>query len=299
MKTNSKLRAFLSILVVLSFLYPVFTAPAETIGRSKKARVKELIKKADRISRKARLEERTEEKLRDAIDAYRRVIEIDPDNRHALNRLSLGYFSLAEAYLDGSKKKEDTYRRGYNYGIESLKVNKDFAELYEKNGNKALKKLPDTVEDVEAIFWTGANLGRLGETKGVLDSLGDLPALVELNRRTLNLNEAYLGGAAHRALGSIAGELLSRQPITFLIVHNNGFSWKKVKAHFERALEIAPNCLENHFSYAKYYALKKGKKDFARELIEEVLSRSLGDEFPLINKIAKEKAKELKMRIFD
>lgn len=236
--------------------------------------------------------------MRDAMGLYRDVLTVDPDNRHALTRLSLGYFTLAEAYLEGTEERRSAYRTGYKYGLRSLKSNKEFAELYEEEGFKALKNLPETVVDVEAVFWTGANLGRLGETKGILDSLGDLPALVALNRRAVSLDETYLGGGAHRALGSIAGELLGRWPVTIMQVNKYDLSWEKVKKHFERAIELAPNCLENYFSYAKYYALKKGKKEMARDLLDKVLSGSLGEEYPLINKITKEKARVLKEEKF-
>ena len=290
----------LYILILVTLLSTVIVTYGADRDTPESTKIQDLIKEADRVAREARTVTRTRDRLEDAIELYHDVLEVDPDNhnRHALNRLSLGYFTLAEAYLAGTERKKTAYRTGYEYGLKSLKLNKDFAESYEKKGFKALKNLPSSVDNGEAVFWTGANLGRLGETKGVLDSLGDLPALVELNRRAIALNEAYLGGAAHRALGSIAGELLSRQPITFLIVHNNGFSWEKVKNHFEKALEIAPGCLENYFSYAKYYALKKGKKDMARDLLNETLTRPLGGEYPLINSIAKKKARELKEEKF-
>jgi hypothetical protein len=83
-----------------------------------------------------------------------------------------------------------------------------------------------------------------------------------------------------------------------LQVRNNGFSWEKVRNHFERAIELAPNCLENYFSYAKYYALKKGKEDMARELLNKTLTGPLGKDYPLVNSIAKEKARELKEEKF-
>jgi len=297
MTTNKKRLVLVSAVILVALFLPVNVFSQGEDGVSS-AGLQELIDKGDRIAREARTETRTEGRLRDALDVYRKVLGIDPGNRHALNRLSLGHFTLAEAYLAGSEKRKSAYRTGYEYGLKSLKVNEDFAELYEKVGEKALKKLPETVDDVEAVFWTGANLGRLGETKGVLDSLGDLPALITLNRRVLQINETYLGGAAHRTLGSIAGELLSRLPLTFLQVRNNGFSWEKVRNHFEQAIELAPNCLENYFSYAKYYALKKGKRDMARELLDRTLSDPLGKEYPLINAIAKDKARELKEEKF-
>ena len=292
MVTRKKLILGIGVLILglLGMVLPVIGEDGGTTD------LQDLINKADRAARDARMDKKVEDRLRDAIDIYEKALEIDPDNRHVLNRLSVGYFTLAETYFEKGASKE-AYRTGYHYGLRSLKVNEDFSELYDRIGFKALKKLPKSVTNVETLFWTGANLGRLDETKGVLGSLNDLPALVSLNRRVLEVDETYLGGGAHRALGSIAGELMSRLPFSFLQVQNNGFTWKKARTHFEQAIEIAPNCLENYFSYAKYYAHKRGKTEMTIRLLDRVKSEPAGDEFSLINRIAKEKASRLREKV--
>lgn len=278
------------VILLLLALYPLRGEGSGEAGMS----LDTLLSRADRAARKARYELRTEAQMREALQLYLGVLERDPDNRRALSRLSLGYFTLAEAYISGKKKKKSAYSTGYKYGLSCLKTNEDFAEAYEQKGFAALKKIPQSVDNVEALFWTGANLGRKDETEGVMKTLNDLPALIALNRRVIKLDESYLGGGAHRALASIASELLSRLPWTFLQVNNNNFSWSGAREHFERAIELAPNCLENYFSYAKYYALKRGEKKLARELLNRVIESQLGDDYPLINAVAKEKARSLK-----
>lgn len=283
---------FSLILVLLTFtsVSPTLWAQSngvEVIG------VQRLLEAADRAAHEARYENRTETELQESLVKYKAVLDRDPENRHALSRLSLGYFTLAEAYLETEEKKREAYEKGYNYGIKSLCTNEDFEKLYEKKGISALKDLPSSVKNVEGLFWTGANLGRTAEWKGILDSLNLLPAVVEVNRRVLELNEGYLGGGAHRALGSISAEILNLSPLTFFQVHNNNFSWKKTKRHFERAIELAPNCLENYFSFAKYYALNRNQAETADQYLRKVLESPLGEEYPLVNTISKRKAREL------
>ncbi len=258
---------------------------------SGKSRLQALLSRAGEAADDARFETRTEAQLRQAVELYEQALKIDPDNGEALTMLSLGYFTLAEAYLGGEEKYK-SYDRGYEYGLRSLRTNEDFDELYEKKGFAALKDLPGSVTDVEAVFWTGANLGRSSEAKGVLESLNTLPALVELNRRVLELDEDFLGGGAHRALGSISAEVLKRSPLTFFQIHNHGFNWEKSEEHFLRGIELAPECLENYYSYAKYYALNRNEKELAWENLEKVIARPLGEEFPLINSMAKRKTEE-------
>jgi len=285
-----------SFLLVVFLLLGVMTGPrAEEKPESYEA----LVQEGDRLARMARKENRTEEKLRQALRTYEKALDRKPDSRHVLNRLALGYFTLAEAYLEDWEQKKTAFSTGYDFGLRSLRTNKDFDKLYRKVGFAALKNLPESVRNVEGLFWTGANLGRLAEKKGVMDSLNDLPALVSLNRRVLELNETYLGGGARRTLGSIAGEVLSRLPLTFWQVRSNGFSWEKTRKHFRRSIELAPNCLENYLAYARYYALKKGNEDRALELLNKVIEKPLGTSYPLINEIAKEKARELRSEVLD
>ena len=138
---NKKLLVCISVFVLLIILSGVvgYTENKEDVRRSDD--IRRLLREADRIAREARTETKTEDRLRDALECYREVLDINPDNSHALTRLSLGYFTLAEAYLVGPEKKRSTYRKGYKYGLKGLKTNEEFAELYEDIGRKALEKL--------------------------------------------------------------------------------------------------------------------------------------------------------------
>ncbi|MFP4135472.1 MAG: TRAP transporter TatT component family protein [Candidatus Acetothermia bacterium] len=292
---------FLVFLIGVTLTFTASWAADEEISElSEDASLEELLRAGEQAAAKARNEKRTEEQLRKSIRIFERVVELDPDNTRALEMLSLGYFTLAEAYLEESRQKS-AYEKGYEFGLRGLRAHEDFEEIYREIGYPALKKLPDSVKDVEALFWTGANLGRLAERKGVPEALNDndLPALVTLNRRVLELEETYLGGGAHRNLGTIGAEVLDKLPLTFWQVRSNGFSWEKSKKHFEKAIEIAPGCLENYQVYARYYALNRGKEEKALELLDEVLERPLGDKYPLVNEIAKRKAESLKEKILD
>lgn len=293
MKRSVRITSFLFVVFLLLGVFTVVRAD------EKPGSYEALVKRGDRLARISRKKERTEEKLRKTLRTYRKALELKADSTHALNRLALGYFTLAEAYLEDWERKKEAYSTGYEYGLRSLRTNKDFDELYRRVGFAALKNLPDSVKNVEGLFWTGANLGRLAEKKGVMDSLNDLPALVSLNRRVLELDEAYLGGGARRTLGSIAGEVLDMLPLTFWQVRSNGFSWDKVREHFRRSIELAPGCLENYLAYARYYALKRKKEEKALELLNKVIEKPLGTNYPLINKIAKRKARKLKSEVLD
>lgn len=280
---------FIIILLVTSILFPAKLAAEQ----DSQERLEKLIEKADKAAEKARFETRTETQLREALKIYERVLDLDPDNTHSLNRLSSGYYALAEAYLGYDEKREKGYQKGFDYGVRSLRTNPDFRKLHDRKGFSALKNLPESVVNVEGLLWAASNLGMMAETKGVLESLDSLPALVEMNERVIELDNGYLGAAAHNALGCISAEVLKQQPFTFWQVYNHGFSWKSVKKHFETAIEQSPEYLGHYFSYAHYYALNKDKETLAKSLLNKVTQEPLGDSYPLMNKVAKEKAEIL------
>lgn len=289
-------KTVLSIFLV-PLLLSLISLPFQSIvAETSQEKVERLLEKADRLGKKARFQKRTESQLREALKTYKQVLKIDPNNTHALNRLSLGYYMLAEAYLDYTEKKE-TYQRGFDYGVRSLRTNYDFRELHDEKGFSALKNIPESVVNAEGLAWTASNLGMLGAWKGVLESLDSLPALVSLNRRAIELDNGLAGAAAHTSLGCISAAVLNKMPFTLWQVYKFGFSWEETKQHFEKAIELSPENLGNYFSYAYYYAYNKDKDDLARRLLEKVIQEPLGDNYPLMNMIAKKKARILIRRI--
>lgn len=280
-------------LFIVILLVSVIPLPAQLAGEEdSQARLEKLIERGDKAAEKARFETRTETKLREALNIYKKILKLDSDNIRSLNRLSSGFFMLAEAYLAHDEKRE-AYRKGLDYGVRSLRANSDFRQLHNEKGFDALKKIPDSVDNAEGLLWTASNLGMLSQTEGILESVDSLPALVELNERVIELNKGYLGAAAHNALGCISAEVLRNKPFTFWQVFNHGFSWKKTREHFETAIKQDPEYLGHYFSYAYYYAFNKDKEGLAKNMLNKVIQEPLGDTYPLMNKVAKGKAEIL------
>ncbi len=288
-------RSFSIFLVIFSLTLISLPGPL-TAEEIPQAQLEKLVEKGDEAAEKARFKNRTEAQLRKAIDFYKKVLEDDPNNTHSLNRLSSGFYLLAEAYL-GYEKRKEAYQKGFDYGVRSLRTNPDFRRLHNEKGFSALEELPESVNNVEGLVWTAGNLSMLAHSEGVLDSLGKLPALVSLNRRAIELDNGYLGAAAHNALACISAVVLDSMPFTFWQTYNHDFSWKKTKEHFEKAIELAPDYLGHYFSYAHYYALNKDKEELAKNLLKKVIQEPLGDTYPLMNKIAKDKAETLINRL--
>jgi tetratricopeptide (TPR) repeat protein len=239
--------------------------------------VEELTQRGD----EAYKERYIEKKLREAIGYYERALGFDPKNRYLLNRLSRAYFELGVGYEEG-KGKEGAFSKGKDCGFRSLSLDPEFASTFEEKGFKEAIKLQG---DIEAVFWTANNWGRwldFHPWKALMGDLADVRAAFE---RSLELDEAFLGGGPHRALGS----LLAQVP-GFL-----GGDIEKAKEHFKRSIELGPDFLENYVNYAELYAKPKGDWKLFESLLTKVLEadQEIIDKYPFYNRLAVKRAKVL------
>jgi hypothetical protein len=118
------------------------------------------------------------------------------------------------------------------------------------------------VDDVAALYWTGAAWGAaisLGKDKP--DLVADLPAVLALLKRALQLDEAFGKGALHAmfiALDSLPA--------------NMGGSLERARNHFDRAVELSEG-----LSARPYVALAENVsvRTQDRKEFDEMLSRAL------------------------
>jgi len=204
--------------------------------------------------------------------------------REVLVKLSRAYFELAEGYLLEKAEKESTYRKGKEYALSALRLNPEFLEAERREGFRAALRQG---KDVEALFWYGNNLGRwlsyhywealVGGTRDVLAAF----------ERCVELDERYWAAGPRRALANF----LAQTP-GFL-----GGDFGRAKEEFARAVELAPEFLQNYVDYAEHWAKRAGDQDLFCELLGKALA--LGQDpavlsaWPFYNQLALERAKVL------
>ncbi len=229
-----------------------------------------------------------------ALRLYERVLEIDASNKQALNRLSQGYFMLGIEFLQTKEEKREAFQRGRDRGLTRLGVpSPQNPELLCSAALPVLQKaieepgIPEAERVIAGLFWAGNNWGKwldtLPDPERLSRGFGDLPCVQTSFERSLKLDEAYFAAGPHRALGS----LISQLPFGNLA---------EARAHFERAIELAPDYLENKADFACGYAVRAGDRALFNQLIEEVLQAPLGDRYIFWNKRAKRFAQDLKGR---
>ena len=227
--------------------------------------------------------------LHQAIALWEEALPLIPDDQvqtkaHVLNRLAQGCFELATGYLTTVEEKDTTYGKGKDYALESLRLDPDFVATEDADGFRAALR---SAGDVRAIFWYGNDLGSHLNYHPLTAITGGMTDVLASFERSVDLDRNYDGGGPERALAAFLAQVPSIL----------GGDLEQARLHFENALEIDPDYLENYVNYAEYYA--KQKKDW--NLFESLLTIALdkGEDlgvtakWPFYNTLSLERAKEL------
>ncbi len=230
-----------------------------------------------------------EASLQDALSAYERALALIPADAvqtraYVLDRLAQGYFELGFAYLAADRTaQEKAFGKGKDYALESLRLDPKFGETEQESFRAAISG----ATDVEAVFWYGNNLGsylNFHFLTAISGGMNDVKAAFE---RAIELDETYLGGGPWRALGSF----LAKVP-GFL-----GGDRERAREAFTRAIELAPDFLENYVDDAEYAA--KPDKDWdefcarLRTVIDKGKDSKAMSAWPLYNALALKRAERL------
>ena len=109
-----------------------------------------------------------------------------------------------------------------------------------------------------AHLWYGINIGRLGQTRGILSSLALLPSLKEEIRITLELDPRL------PAAYSLAGNVFFEVPRAF------GGDVKKAEEMFRKGLEVDPRFTSLRVGLA-HVLIRQGRPEEARREVQAVL----------------------------
>jgi len=227
--------------------------------------------------------------LHQAIVLWEEALPLIPDDQvqtkaHVLNSLAQGCFELATGYLTTVEEKDTSYGKGKDYALESLRLDPEFVATEDVDGFRAALY---SARDVEAIFWYGNDLGSYLNYHPLTAITGGMTDVLASFERSIELDRNYDGGGPDRALAAFLAQVPSIL----------GGDLEQAKLHFESALEIDPDYLENYVNYAEYYA--KPKEDWP--LFESLLTTALDkgkdpavmSKWPFYNTLSLERAKEL------
>jgi tetratricopeptide (TPR) repeat protein len=231
--------------------------------------------------------------LRDAMPAS--IIQLDgfivaaPDDKLIL-RGAEAYFGYANAFVEDTDKKRAglLYLKARDYGLRVLKGSSQFSKTLD-GPEPAFKEMlyGFGAGDVPALFWTANSwLAWIGLNPDDPQALMDLPKVIDMLERVVEIDETFYYGSTHAALGAYYASLPKML----------GDKTLKAKQHFDKAFEISGGkMLLMYYLYAKFYAYQVQDRDLFVKTLEKII-QTPSDKYPdmaFANELAKRKAKVL------
>lgn len=237
--------------------------------------------------------------IREGMPAYLMLmdgmIETLPDQPELLVAAAQGYSSFASVFIEEQDKDYAglLYARAKHYGLRSLE-RRGFGNAQErpfedfKKGLNGLRK-----KDLPYLFWAAtcwANWINLHLNS--IEAIAELPRVVAMMERVLELDETFYYGGAHLFMGIY---FASRPKLA-------GGDLKKSQEHFLKAIGFGKGkFLMAHVYYANHYARRAQDKELFLTLLQTVLKTpvDISPDITLLNAVAKKRAKELLDRTDD
>ena len=217
------------------------------------------------------------------------LIEAYPDNEELLLAGVKAYSSYATLFVEEDREKAQLlYSKAKHYGLRALSKREQFKKLLPKPLGQFEACVPDFRErDVPALFWTAGCWGSwISLSTHSVEAMADVPKVVTLMERVLELDEGFYYGGPHLFMGVYH----SSRPKAY------GGDPERARRHFERALELSQGrFLMAHVLYAKYYARQVFDRALFVSTLEKVMQTPADSvpELTLLNTIAKQQAKDL------
>lgn len=238
-----------------------------------------------------------------AITSWQQAADIDlsalPEDERRAQRaqvyeeLSHAYFFLASNHIeaeDGDEKARDesmmvNYEKGMTAAEKAIKLRAPEFAAKVAQGDPWADHL-DLVDDsaIPALYWYAVNLGKWGMLEGPATILARQNDLQAIMKHICAADESYYYGACHRFFAVYWTKLPFSSDA------------QKSKAHFDKAIELAPNFLANKVLMAQHYATMTGDRKLYDRLLSEVSDTPedvLAEATPE-NHFAKEKAEQLR-----
>ena len=223
--------------------------------------------------------------LKAALAEFEKVANAHPERRDVLSRLSRGYYLLAYGHLTEDAEILAAHDAGASWGERILGLRKEFRDRIAAGEDDDDALVATKVEDVPGIYWAYANLGKWSVRKGFTTVLKNKSKLKAFIDRVTELDEKFYYGAGHRGLGAFYAKAPSFA----------GGDLEKAKAHFEKALAVAPGYFSTKVLMAEYYATKEQDRELFEKLLNQVIAgdpNAIAGVVP-IQKIEQDKAKAL------
>ena len=194
-----------------------------------------------------------------SIELYEKMLSADPKNYDACWKTARSCKFLGDKYPSDSR-----------------------AAILEKGEKFSRRAIEISFDKVEGHFWLGVCLGRIGEERGVLNSLFLVGPIKDEMEKCLSVDPTYAG--AHHVLG-----VLYRKAPGWPLSSGD---MDKAQEHALLAVKYLPSSTLNHLGLAEVYIARDKNKE-AKEQLNIVLTLPLEPDRAPEDKDDKARAQEL------
>jgi hypothetical protein len=201
------------------------------------------------------------DKLSQALTIFEKIHLANQEDFSTLVFLTRGYYFLADSHLKDLDQKKSTYEKAASYGEKAMATNEAFKKNVSqgKSVEEALAVL--TPNEVPAIYWTAASLGKWAKASGIAAALKYKTRIKAMIERVEKLQPDYFYGAVPRYWGGFFAVAPSFA----------GGDLNKSKLNFDRSISIAPEYLGTKVLMAEVYWTKMGNRKQFESLLNDVL----------------------------
>jgi hypothetical protein len=152
-------------------------------------------------------------KLKASLDRYKDALDANPGNRHALQRLTRGWYFYGDSHTTVKEEQIERWGIAIEYGTQCLAINTAFADAIAAGEKEKDATAHATAEDVPCLYWTASALGKWAKAQSLSKTLKHLPTVKayiskveELQPEYWHFGPARYWGAYYSALPSFAGQ---------------------------------------------------------------------------------------------
>ena len=209
------------------------------------------------------------ERLQDAIAAYKKVLQADPNNIEALTKLSSQTILMGTAYTEGRSAKAKVFQRAMKYAEQAMYTNPDFKKQVDGGATPWEAVGSTNKREAEAIMlWVTALQYEFKETMGLIGKITNIRRL----RNTLPMLKHIEKIAPDFGGGSIE---LALSIDYFVLPGSMGGDDALGEAYMKKTVEKHKDWLIGRWARGKYYQDLSGNKGGTREDLQWVASRDI------------------------
>jgi tetratricopeptide (TPR) repeat protein len=211
----------------------------------------------------------SEDKLREALGHWEKVIEADPKNAAAWEKLARGYYLLADGHVrfhSGDGAEADmlaTFEKGVTVAERGLVALFPAFGAKMRDGAKIEEAAAELDKSgVPLLYWRASSLGKWASAKGFATLLSHKDEIKQTMQVCLDKDAAYFYAGPDRYFGVF----YARAP-SFA-----GGDLVKSKEHFEKSLAAHPNYFGTHTLMAADLAVKSQDRKMFDEHLDYVIN---------------------------